>query len=270
MSNPLAAPSSWDLVADGYTAELVPAFERFARFILERLQLVSGDRLIDVACGPGTLMGLLPAGVEAVGVDFSPAMIERLSALHPHVSALVADGQALPLPDASFTHAVSMFGVIFFPDRARGLAELFRVLRPGGRVALTSWPPPRPGSPLALAFEALGPVFVEATGGPPPPRPLPALGTASDYARELAAAGFVDVEVHEVEHVLAFESAAALIDHFARSSAPLALAIDALARRARPWEDLRERAIAEVERELGPGALQLPLPALAGLARRPA
>lgn len=270
MSNPLAAPSSWDLVADGYVAELVPAFEQFARFILDRFRLGPGDRLIDVACGPGTLLGLLPTGVDAVGVDFSPAMIERLSARHPHVSGLVADGQALPLPDASFTHAVSMFGVIFFPDRARGLAELFRVLRPGGHVALTSWPPPAPSSPLALAFAALGPVFVEAIGGQPPPRPLPALGMASDYAEELGAVGFIEVEVHEVEHLIAFESAAALIDHFARSSAPLALAIDALARRARPWVDLRERAIAEVEGELGSGPIQLPLPALTGLGRRPA
>lgn len=270
MSNPLAAPSSWDLVADGYTAELVPAFERYARFILERLHLAAGDRLIDVACGPGTLIGLLPAGVEAVGVDFSPAMIARLSALHPHVSALVVDGQALPLPDASFSHAVSMFGVIFFPDRAAGLAELYRVLRPGGRVALTSWPAPAPGSVLGLAFGALGPVFVEAVGGRPPARPLPALGSPADYTNELGAVGFVDIEVHEVEHVLRFDSAAALIDHFAYSSAPLALAIDALARRGRPWDALRDRAIAEVESSLGPGPIDMPLPALAGFARRPA
>lgn len=270
MPNPLAIVSTWNLVAEGYTADLRPAFERFARFILERLRLAAGDRLIDVACGPGTLMGLLPAGVEGVGVDFSPAMIERLSTLHPHVSALVADGQALPLPDASFTHAVSMFGVIFFPDRTRGLSELFRVLRPGGRVAITSWPPLAPGSAVGTVFSALAPVFAEAAGDEFIELARPALGMASDYARELAAAGFVDVEVHAVEHGLTFESAGALIDHSARSSAPLAFAIDALARRGRDWGDLRERAIAEVERELGPGSIQVPLLALVGLARRPA
>lgn len=270
MSNPLAIASTWDLVAEGYTADLTPAFEHYARFILDRLELAAGDRLIDVACGPGTLIGLLPDGLEVLGVDFSPSMIAQLRAAHPQVNALVADGQALPLPDHGFTHAVSMFGVIFFPDRARGLGELFRVLRPGGRVALTSWPPLAPGSAVGTVFSALAPVFAEAAGGELAERSGPPLGEPADYAEELGAVGFVDVEVHEVEHAVAFDSAASLIDHFARSSAPLAFAIDTLVRRGRGWSDLRERAVAELENALGPGPVRLALHALVGFARKPA
>jgi ubiquinone/menaquinone biosynthesis C-methylase UbiE len=57
------------------------------------------------------------------------------------IDARVADGCALPFPDASFDAGFSSFGLMFFPDRARGFGELLRVLRPGAQAVVSSWAP---------------------------------------------------------------------------------------------------------------------------------
>lgn len=84
----------------------------------------------------------LAAHVDAV--DFSSAMLDTLRARADgldHVHLHEADGQALPFPDGIYDAGFSMFGLMFFPDRARGWAGLRRVLRPGGRAVVASWHP---------------------------------------------------------------------------------------------------------------------------------
>ena len=94
-----------------------------------------GSRIVDVACGPGTLSVLAAqAGHQLDALDFSRPMItkltERMMALGVRaIKSHVGDGQALPFPDGTFDAGFSMFGLMFFPDRAKGFAELRRVLR---------------------------------------------------------------------------------------------------------------------------------------------
>ena len=109
---------------------------------------VPGMRFLDVACGSGALS--IPAarlGARVTGTDLSPSMVERLTARAlaeglPNLEGRVMDGHALDLEDDSFDASGSQFGVMLFPDLPRGLSELARVTRWGGRVVIVAYGPP--------------------------------------------------------------------------------------------------------------------------------
>src|SRR5919106_2402564 len=114
--------------------------------LCEAVDLRAGQRVLDVACGTGNTA--LSAGrrfCEAVGVDFVPALIERAreraAAERLPTTFEVADAENLPFEDASFDVVLSIFGSMFTPDQERAAAELVRVCRPGGRIALANWTP---------------------------------------------------------------------------------------------------------------------------------
>ena len=100
----------------------------------------AGARILDVPCGGGVaLRGLRHRqGVEYVATDIAPTMLDRTLAaarrrgVADQVTTEVADVGALPFPDASFDLVVSFTGLHCFPDPARAVAEMVRVLRPGG------------------------------------------------------------------------------------------------------------------------------------------
>lgn len=259
MASPLARPLPWDLVSAAYADEVVPLFTPFARAALDLAALAPDARIADVACGPGTLALLAAPGVARVSaLDFSPQMIAHLrsrAANHTNVEAQVGDGQALPWNDGSFDAAFSLFGLMFFPDRAAGFAELHRVLVPGGRAVVSSWHPPSAVPALMMMYGALA----EAQGAPPqPPGTLP-LVSAEDYEREMAAAGFDDIRVHTVSTTLETTSTAELWQGFARTSAPIVLTRQRYDDEA--WADLSARVLARLEAELGTGPQRVDMPA---------
>jgi SAM-dependent methyltransferase len=100
---------------------------------------------VDVACGPGgstrALKERLPAG-EALGVDFAPEMVERARERHgdvPGLSFAVDDAEHLSLPDAAYDLVTCSFGLMYCYDARSAVAEMARVLRPGGRLMLVVW-----------------------------------------------------------------------------------------------------------------------------------
>ncbi|HEY3495696.1 MAG TPA: class I SAM-dependent methyltransferase [Polyangiaceae bacterium] len=263
--SPLSTPEPWDLIRDGYVAELWEQFSRFAASALELSELPEGADVIDVATGPGTLA--LQAARRArrvVGVDFAARMLEALERRAretgvTNVEAIQADGQALPFPDASFDRGYSMFGLIFFPDRGRGFRELRRVLRPGGRVAVSSWRPFAHVPPLRAAFDALAELMPELPFG----ASKAPLGEPEDFELELREAGFEAVQVHVVAHAETARDPRAFWASMVRSSAPFALL------RKRLGEERFSKLYADVEARLverfGSGPLELDLQALIGL-----
>ena len=126
------------LIATGYATGA-------AEFIA-RLGLAEDDRVLDVACGTGNLA--LPAarvGAITTGIDIAPNLIAQAvrsaKAEGLDVCFDVGDAERLPYADESFDTVVSMFGVMFAARPMRAAAELLRVTRPGGRIAMANWTP---------------------------------------------------------------------------------------------------------------------------------
>jgi SAM-dependent methyltransferase len=264
--SPLATPRPWDLVSSDYAAELAPFFTRFAEDALARIALAPGARFLDVAAGPGTLAFVAArAGARVSTIDFSPAMTAQLRARAAReqvtVDARVGDGQALPFPDAAFDAAGSMFGLMFFPDRARGFRELARVLVPDGRAVVTSWQP----SERAPAFQALlGAIREEMPGLPFGGAEAP-LGAPATCIAEMSAGGFADVEVVERTHTLRFPSLDELWAWGARTTAPVVLLRERL---GAGWPRFAEGVAARLRAKLGAGPQELPMPAYLTFGRR--
>jgi ubiquinone/menaquinone biosynthesis C-methylase UbiE len=115
---------------------------RMARLVADAAAVGPGDRVVDVGCGPGRfLREAAERGAEAVGVDPSPRM-RRMAArftparLRPKVTVLDGSAERLPLEDESATVAWAVASVHHWEDVDAGLAELRRVLAPGGRLLL--------------------------------------------------------------------------------------------------------------------------------------
>src|SRR5579862_2675985 len=131
------AAALYDLAFAHVTAYFMP-------FLLRAGGVAPGMRVLDIATGTGlsaeaALVAVGPTG-HVTAADISPAMVakarERLGDA-PNVALSVEDGQALPFPDESFDAVLCNLGLMFFPNPVRGLMEFRRVLRPGGRVAVS-------------------------------------------------------------------------------------------------------------------------------------
>ncbi len=125
--------------------ELHPGGEATTRRSLELVGLHPGERLLDVASGSGTsaLLAARELGAEAVGVEYGEEAVRAASAaasaagLAHRVAFLHGDAEALPVADGSFDVVLCECSLCTFPDKERAVAEIRRVLRPGGRLALS-------------------------------------------------------------------------------------------------------------------------------------
>jgi demethylmenaquinone methyltransferase / 2-methoxy-6-polyprenyl-1,4-benzoquinol methylase len=147
----------YDLMNRAMTLGLDQRWRRLA----VRLAVRPGDRVLDGCCGTGDLaIAAAAAGADVVGLDFSPAMLARARRKAPALEWIEGDLLELPFEDASFDAATVGFGVRNVADLQRGIAELRRVLRPGGRLAVLEITTPRgPLKPFyKLWFDVLIPV----------------------------------------------------------------------------------------------------------------
>jgi demethylmenaquinone methyltransferase/2-methoxy-6-polyprenyl-1,4-benzoquinol methylase len=160
----------------------------------------AGDRVLDACCGTGDLaVAAERAGGRVTGVDFSEPMLERARRKSTAIEWVEGDLLALPFADGSFESATVGFGVRNVADLPRALAELARVLVPGGRVGILEITTPR--GPLALFyrlwFDRLVPLLGKLLKGGAAYEYLPAsvrrFPEPAELAELLRAAGFVEV-----------------------------------------------------------------------------
>lgn len=189
---------------------MVPAiFARWAPELVETAGVRKGERALDVACGTGAVTRLLadrvgPAG-NVVGLDINPGMlaVARLSAPSPNIEWLEGSAVRMPLADASFDAVVCQQGLQFFPDRPAALSEMRRVLKRGGRLALSCWRSIE-HTPGYLVLEQ---VLARRIGPEKAALPPFSLGDTGTIRVLVAGAGFREVKFRTEAKMVRFRSA---------------------------------------------------------------
>ncbi|HVT22104.1 MAG TPA: class I SAM-dependent methyltransferase [Mycobacteriales bacterium] len=149
-------------------ADLAPA----AAVVVDRARVRPGERALDLGCGSGNAaLELARAGATVTAVDPAVRLLEVTSERARSAGVIIdvrrGDAASIPLPDGSVDLIVSVFAVFLAPDPTAAVAEMARVLAPGGRMLLTAWVP---GAGIGKAYAALGPVVAAATGIEPAER----------------------------------------------------------------------------------------------------
>jgi len=225
--SPDQIPEKWSAIASDYEQAFEGLSSQFAADALRLLNVKPGERVLDVAAGTGAFSLLAArAGAEVLATDFAPGMVTRLrervaAAGLASVTAEVMDGQALSVPDASFDASASILGVIFFPDIPKGLAELRRVLRPGGRSAIVCWGDIKNMQMMTLVVQSIQKVVPGFQ--PPPGPPVWARLAGPDALRDhMQKAGFKDVATTLSTRSLRIASPDKFWSDFTSSAPPLA------------------------------------------------
>ncbi len=153
-------------IPDTYETLLVPLiFEPYAADLAARVASLRPRRVLEIAAGTGAatraMAKVLGAGAHLVATDLNQPMLDRGAAAGTErpVEWRQADAMDLPFGDGSFDAVVCQFGVMFFPDLRRGLAEARRVLRPGGALLFSVWDRIEENEFAAAVTEALARVF---------------------------------------------------------------------------------------------------------------
>ncbi len=225
-------------------AQLAPASEA----AVAALDLGGGEQVLDVACGTGNAALLARrAGAVVTGLDASPRLLEVARERVPAAEFVLGDAARLPFDDRRFDAAMSVFGLIFARPGHAAAAEIARVVRPGGRVAITTWPPRGP------MFAAVALMRQSLSRRRPPDR-SPAASWGSPAALESLFGPYGELEV--TEHELAHEDATPeeVWDRWERLH-PMWIAARAELEPAGEWQGLRAASLAALEQSaMGAGA----------------
>jgi ubiquinone/menaquinone biosynthesis C-methylase UbiE len=131
---------TYDDVAEDYERIHAPRLAEPARDLVELAGLGAGDRVVDVGTGTGVAAGAaLAAGADVVGVDHSIGMLQTARRSRPDVRVVGAEAIDLPFRTGAFDVVLGNFVVAHFTKVGTALFDLLRVLRPGGRLALSAW-----------------------------------------------------------------------------------------------------------------------------------
>jgi ubiquinone/menaquinone biosynthesis C-methylase UbiE len=210
--------AAWDAIAPGYDKTNTPTQMWLGNEGLRRAELRAGMQFLDVAAGSGALS--IPAarlGAQVLATDQSPVMLELLRGRARNeklaIETRVMDGHALALDDNSFDMVGSQFGVMLFPDMPKGIREMVRVVKPGGRVLMLVYGDPHKIEFFGFFVGAIQAVRPDFTGPPMDPLPLPFQLQDPERLRvELAAAGLNKITVETITETTEFQTGKELWD----------------------------------------------------------
>ncbi|SMG39644.1 Methyltransferase domain-containing protein [Paraburkholderia susongensis] len=257
----------WERLAQPYHAYYASLTGQSHGALLDAFDVRPDSRFLDVASGPGYLAAAAAQrGADVTGVDVAEAMVEYARGLYPSLTFRVGSAEDLPFADGSFDAVGISFGLFHFARPEKALAETFRMLRPGGRVAFTVWAAADKAIGLGMvlkAIEAHGQLDVGLPEGPPFFR----FSNWCECERVLLDAGFVEQHVRQVDqtwHIRAPETPLhALMRGGVRIAAVLkAQTPDAFA--------LIEKAVMEIATAYrNDEEFQVPMPCVLASARKP-
>ena len=222
--------------AGGEYAEIAERIADAGRTTVEAAEIGSGDKVLDVACGTGN--ATIPAAqtaAEVTGLDLTPRLLEQGRAAAAEAGVEIdwveGDAERLPFEDESFDVVISVFGCMFAPDHRAAAAELARVLKPGGRLAVAAWTPEG----------TIGKFFTMMAGHmPPPPEGFqpPILWGTEDHPRELFDGTGVELDFERANVQFEADSPEEFLAEYERKLPPIVAARAALEPEGK-WEALR-------------------------------
>ena len=260
-------------IPETYDAHLGPFFfEHYGADLARRVSVPADGRVLELACGTGIsteyLRAALPESVEIVATDLNDAMLDH--ARHKrgglaNVSFGQADALELPYEDAEFDAVVCQFGIMFFPDKAAAMAEVLRVLKPGGQLAFNTWSSPEHNPSVATLarvlerfFESDPPTFLQTPFG------YHDLEVISTLLNEV---GFESLDAKVVHHMAERPSA----HHVAVGLLQGTPTIHEIEERATaPIGEIVEAVAEALAAEFGDNPMRTPLRAIVVTAHRPA
>jgi SAM-dependent methyltransferase len=218
----LGQQATW---ASGDYSAVAATIPIISELLCDAADLRAGSRVLDVAGGSGnTARAAARCGADVVSLDYVPALLERSRALGRAeglaYETVLGDAEELPFEDASFDAVVSCVGVMFAPDHSRAAAELLRVCRSGGTIALANWAPD--------GF--IGALFrTTAEHVPPPPGLQPAgLWGSEDHVRALLGDGVSELRFARRTYTFRYRSPQHFVEFFRAYYGPTHKAFAAL------------------------------------------
>ena len=264
----------WSAVAPGwdrYRDRAEQAVGEVTTRVLGALAARPGERVLELGAGTGELARRIAAAVSPTGsvlaTDAAAGMVALCAqtlADVPHAEVATVDAAAPGLPDQAFDAAVFVMGLMFVVEQEKAAQELRRVLRPEGRVVVTTWASPERNPWLVGVGMAAAMNGVTAGGPPVEPGGLFSLGDAARLRGVLEAGGLREVRVEEVPLTLRYDDADAWFDTVSALAGPLSVA---LASRPDAHDAVRATATGFAAPYLAEDGLAMPGVALLATAR---
>jgi SAM-dependent methyltransferase len=199
--------AGWEGRADGYHRFFGPITTRVAEQLLDAAEVDRGRRVLDVASGPGYVAAACAVrGADVVGVDVAAEMVALARRLRPEIDFRQADAERLPFAGGSFDAVLANFLILHVGRPEQVAAELARVLRPDGKLALSTWDGPERARLLGVLVDAVAEVGVEPPADVPSGPPIFRFADEAEFARLLGDAGLGDVDVQTVAFTHRFAS----------------------------------------------------------------